>query len=54
MLGLRGRRLSSRRLPNGRGADMEAKGLLRKANVLAVDDQPANLVALDAVLGADY
>jgi len=27
--------------------------LLRKANVLAVDDKRANLVALDAVLGAD-
>ncbi|HUQ29832.1 MAG TPA: response regulator [Usitatibacter sp.] len=27
--------------------------LLRKANVLAVDDQRANLVALDAVLGSD-
>ena len=27
--------------------------LLRKPNVLAVDDQRANLVALDAVLGAD-
>ncbi len=27
--------------------------LLRKANVLAVDDQRANLVALDAVLGPD-
>jgi CheY-like chemotaxis protein len=26
---------------------------LRKANVLAVDDQRANLIALDAVLGAD-
>lgn len=26
----------------------------RKANVLAVDDQPANLVALDAVLSADF
>jgi CheY-like chemotaxis protein len=28
--------------------------LLRKANVLAVDDQRANLVALDAVLGRDH
>ena len=28
--------------------------LLRRPTVLAVDDQPANLVALDAVLGADY
>ena len=27
--------------------------LLRKANVLAVDDQRANLIALDAVLGGD-
>jgi CheY-like chemotaxis protein len=27
--------------------------LLRKANVLAVDDKRANLVALDAVLGGD-
>jgi CheY-like chemotaxis protein len=31
-----------------------SRNLLRKANVLAVDDQPANLVALDAVLGADH
>jgi hypothetical protein len=28
--------------------------LLRQANVLAVYDQRANLVALDAVLGAEY
>ena len=33
---------------------MKVNGLLRKANVLAVDDQPANLVALDAVLGTEY
>jgi CheY-like chemotaxis protein len=33
---------------------MNLKIPLRKANVLAVDDQRANLVALDAVLGADY
>lgn len=33
---------------------MSSMGLLRKSNVLAVDDQRANLVALDAVLGTDY
>lgn len=32
----------------------ESPGLFRKANVLAVDDQRANLVALDAVLGSEY
>lgn len=32
----------------------ETKPLLRKPNVLAVDDNPANLVALDAVLGAEH
>jgi response regulator RpfG family c-di-GMP phosphodiesterase len=33
---------------------MKVNGFLRKANVLAVDDQRANLVALDAVLGTEY
>jgi CheY-like chemotaxis protein len=33
---------------------VEFKPLLRKANVLAVDDQPANLVVLDSVLGANH
>jgi len=32
---------------------MCSRGLLRKINVLAVDDQPANLVALEAVLGSE-
>jgi len=33
---------------------MPSQGILRKANILAVDDIPANLVALDAVLAKDY
>lgn len=33
---------------------VKLNGLLRKANVLAVDDQRANLVALEAVLGTEY
>ena len=32
----------------------EAKSLLRRANVLIVDDRPANQLALAAVLEADY
>jgi CheY-like chemotaxis protein len=33
---------------------MEMQRLLRKPNVLVVDDNRANLIALDAVLGPDY
>lgn len=33
---------------------MQGKGLPRRANVLAVDDQPANLLALEAVLEGQY
>jgi CheY-like chemotaxis protein len=33
---------------------MASTGVFRKSNVLAVDDKPANLVALDAVLSGDY
>lgn len=33
---------------------MESRGLVRKANVLAVDDKRPNLVALEAVLGDEY
>src|ERR1700704_5854616 len=33
---------------------MESKGLVRKANVLAVDDKRANLLALEAVLGDEH
>ena len=33
---------------------MESSPLVRKANVLAVDDKRANLLALDAVLGSEH
>jgi CheY-like chemotaxis protein len=33
---------------------MESRGLVRKGNVLAVDDKRANLLALEAVLGEEH